>query len=87
MLTLEERVDALEKRNRRVQAHKAWETSITRRLILILLTYSFMGFFLRTINVPNPWVNALTPTIGYFISTQSLPLFKNLWLKKIYMNK
>lgn len=34
MLTIEERIEQIEKRNERVELDKAWETSWTRRALL-----------------------------------------------------
>ncbi|MFH1641886.1 MAG: hypothetical protein ABIC04_03220 [Nanoarchaeota archaeon] len=68
-------------RNKRVEKDKAWETSFTRRFIIAVLTYMLIVVFLIIINVPNPWLNALVPTIAFIISTLSLSLFKKIWLK------
>lgn len=71
-------------RNRRVELDKAWEISKTRRLIISLLTYFVIVIFLIAIGVKNPWLNALVPAIGFFLSTLTLPFFKRLWARYIY---
>ncbi len=75
------RVDALEERNRRVEGDKAWETSLTRRLLLTAFTYAIMGAYLHAIGVERPWLNALVPAAALLLSTLTLPLFKRLWMK------
>lgn len=76
---LEGRVLALERRNQRVELDKAWETSWTRRLILIGFTYLSVGFYLNAIKIVNPWLNAIVPSLGFWLSTLTLPFFKRWW--------
>lgn len=75
------RVQEIEKRNYRVELDKAWETSWMRRGLLILFTYLSVGFYLQAIVVPNPWLNAIVPSLGFLLSTLTLPFFKRLWAK------
>lgn len=79
---LEKRIKQLETRNRRVEADKAWETSWTRRLLIALFTYLALGLYLRAINIPSPWLNAIVPTVGFLLSTLTLPWFKRAWLRR-----
>ncbi len=78
---LEEEVQKLKERNSRVEADKAWETSYTRRTLLVVFTYLSIGFYLQAISVPQPWLNAIVPAVAFMLSTLTLPLFKRLWLK------
>jgi len=71
------------KGDKRVEADKAWEISYTRRLLLILFTYISIGLYLNAIKIKNPWLNAIVPSVGFLLSTLTLPFFKNLWLKKL----
>jgi hypothetical protein len=79
---LKKRIDALEARNRRVEADKKWETSYTRRVLLFLFTYIAIGLYMWVIDVPRPWLNAIVPSVGFLLSTLTLPFFKDLWLRK-----
>ena len=79
---LEKRIEEIEARNKKVEADKAWKTSFTRRILLITFTYLSIGFYLNAINIKDPWLNAIVPSIGFLLSTLTLPFFKNLWLKK-----
>jgi hypothetical protein len=81
---MKKEIEQLKERNKRVESDKAWETSITRRVIIALMTYIIIVIFLWTINVRNPWLNALVPTIGFILSTLTLPFFKKFWLNHIY---
>jgi len=85
MKDLEARLKKIENRNKKVETDKAWETSWTRRFLLILFTYLSIGFYLNAIAVPNAWLNAIVPAVGFLLSTLTLPYFKNLWSK--YINK
>lgn len=82
MSTLEERVKNIEERNRRVEIDKAWEISYTRRLLLIVFTYLAIGFYLQAINVTNPWMNAIVPSVAFMLSTLTLPFFKRIWVNR-----
>jgi len=88
MNTLEEltsRVQLIEERNKKVEIDKAWETSIARRFLLIIFTYLAIGLYLRAIDISRPWLNAIVPSVGFLLSTLTLPFFKQLWIK--YWNK
>jgi len=80
---LEKRIEKIEARNIKVERDKAWETSLTRRGLLILFTYLSIGIYLNVINVSNPWLNAIVPSIGFWLSTLTLPYIKNLWEKYV----
>jgi hypothetical protein len=81
MDSLDQRVQHIEERNIKVEIDKAWETSWTRRILLALFTYLTIGLFLMSIKVQKPWMNAIVPTIGFIISTLTMPFFKKMWLK------
>lgn len=74
-------IESIKERNQRVEADKAWEISITRRAIIAVMTYIVIVIFLIVIHAPSPWLSALIPTIGFILSTLTLPFFKKIWLK------
>ena len=37
---------------------------------------------MNAIGVNNPWLNAIIPSLGFLLSTLSLPFFKNIWIDK-----
>lgn len=82
MTKLEQRITAIEARNRRVEAEKAWETSWFRVLTITAGTYLAATILLSMIEVPDPYLGALVPTLGYFLSTLSLPALKRWWIKQ-----
>lgn len=79
---LEEDISYIKKRNKRVEADKAWETSATRMLSILVLTYVFASAALYFIGAKNVFLNSIIPTLGYFLSTQSLPFIKKWWVSK-----
>lgn len=87
MLSLEERVQAIEERNRRVDLNKRWETSIERKLSILVLTYLTMILVMWRLDVARPWLNAIVPTLGFFLSTLTLPLLKKVWCKRVSREK
>lgn len=79
---INKRIELLEARNKRVEADKSWETSWTRRVLLMLLTYLVVVSYLYFVLHIDPWVNALVPVMGFFVSTFTLSLAKNYWLSR-----
>ena len=79
---LEKRIKVIEERNARVESNKAWETSLTRRLLIMVFTYLAIGVYLHAIQVPDPWLNAIVPTVAFLLSTLTLPFFKKMWLDR-----
>ncbi len=77
----------IQNRNKRVESDKAWETSLTRRSIITLVTYLVVGFYLNLLKVDYAWLHALVPPAAYVLSTLSLGFVKKIWLKKIYAKK
>jgi peptidoglycan/LPS O-acetylase OafA/YrhL len=77
-------IKKIKERNQRVEADKAWEVSSARKIVIAILTYIVVVIFFIAANLPNPFVNAIVPTAGFILSTLSLPLFKQIWLKKFY---
>lgn len=65
-----------------MEADKAWETSIFRVISITAGTYIIAGLVLYAIGNEYPLRNALIPTLGYFLSTQSLPFLKKRWIDK-----
>ena len=76
-------VELIKKRNLRVEADKAWETSMFRILSICVITYVTATAVMYFIGVKNVWLNALVPTLGYYLSTQSLPAIKSWWIKRL----
>ncbi|HEU5005246.1 MAG TPA: hypothetical protein VFT49_04150 [Candidatus Saccharimonadales bacterium] len=76
------RLDRLEARNKRVEADKAWETSWLRRLIIMLLTYLTVVCYLSIVVHIDPWVNAVVPVAGFFVSTLTVSAVKKRWVSR-----
>lgn len=81
---LESRIKDLEERNQIKDTSKAWEISLTRRILIALFTYLAVSLYFNALGVSDPWLNAIVPTIGFLLSTLTLPWFKSLWIKYIY---
>ena len=79
-------IEQIKTRNGKVEADKAWETSRCRIFLITLITYIIAALVLYFIGVENFLLNALIPTIGFFLSMQSLPIVKKRWVKR-YLKK
>jgi len=86
-MNLEKEILEIQKRNKKVESDKAWETSLTRRLLLSIFTYLAIAFYLKAIDLPKPWLNAIVPALAFMLSTLTLPFFKKIWAKYIFKKK
>lgn len=80
---MEERIEKIESRNKRVEEDKAWETSTTRRCFIAVLTYIVVVLYTYTISkINNIFLSSLVPVIGFLLSTVSLNGVRKIWSKK-----
>lgn len=79
---LQKEIILIKARNKRVEKDKAWETSLFRKILIFILTYIVVVFFFFFAKLPNPFVNAIVPSVAFLLSTISFPLVKNWWIKK-----
>jgi len=79
---LEKRIKAIEERNRRVENDKAWETSNFRKISVAVTTYIIITIVMYFLGFENIFIGALIPTFGFLLSTLSINLLKNIYLKK-----
>lgn len=80
--SLQSEINEIKARNARVEKDKAWETSIARRIMILTLTYGCVSLFFHVSNLGNPFINAIVPSLGFFLSTLALPIIKKWWLMK-----
>jgi len=76
-------INLLKERNKRVEADKAWETSKFRKIFVLLITYIVTSVVFYSIGVKDSLLNALIPTVAFYLSTQSLPFIKRWWIKNV----
>ncbi len=81
--SLESRVASIERRNQRVEYDKAWETSKMRRGLIVGLTYLVVVAYLVIRHTPDPFLNALVPALGFFLSTLALRTVKARWITRL----
>lgn len=79
--TLKQEIELIKARNRRVETDKAWETSWVRKIFIAGSTYILISIFLFSIGNEKPLLNAVIPAVAYLVSTVSLGIIKNLWIK------
>ena len=81
-MNIEQEILEIKKRNDRVEVDKAWETCKTRAALILIVTYILATVTLCLIGNDKPYINALIPTLGFFLSIQSFPIMKRCWIKK-----
>lgn len=83
-MNIEEKIKNIQNRNRRVELDKKWETSLTRRLFIKILTYIIIVIYSYLIrNNNNIFLSSIVPVIGYLLSTLSLKLIRKIWKHRI----
>ncbi len=82
IVKIEQELQAITERNRKVEADKAWETSFSRKLVLAVITYIVALSLLYLIGVDRIFLSALVPAIGFILSVQTLPAVKRWWMSK-----
>ena len=81
---IEKEIENIKSRNKRVELDKKWETSLTRKICICILTYIVViaySYIVR--NYSNILLSSLVPVIGFTLSTLSLKYIRKIWEKKI----
>ncbi len=82
MENLEKEIENIKNRNKRVELDKAWETSFTRKICIMILTYIVVVIYSYIIKkLDNIFLSSLVPVIGFFLSTLSLNIIRKIWEK------
>ena len=80
---LEEKVIEITDRNKRVELDKKWETSLTRKICIAVLTYIVVIIYTSITNkIGNVFLSSLVPVMGFLLSTLSLKWVRKVWEKK-----
>ena len=83
-MDLEAEINIIKERNKRVEIDKAWETSMTRKICIMILTYIVVIIYSYLVrNYNNIFLSSLVPVIGFTLSTLSLKLIRKVWEKKL----
>ena len=82
-MDLEKEIEQIKLRNKKVEIDKAWETSKTRKICIMILTYIVVIIYSYIIkNTDNIFFSSLVPVIGFALSTLSLKCIRYFWEKK-----
>jgi hypothetical protein len=49
-----------------------------------VLTYLTILAFFKVMEIPNPYISAIVPTLWFLLSTLSLDFIKKIWIEKVY---
>lgn len=84
-MNIEQELENIKKRNKRVELDKSWETSWTRKICIMILTYVIVVIYSYLIKQNNNiLLSSLVPVIGFALSTLSLKYIRKVWERKIY---
>ena len=83
MEELKKEIEEIKERNKRVELDKKWETSLTRKICIALLTYIVVICYTSLIDkINNVFLSSLVPVIGFTLSTLSLSVIRKVWEKR-----
>ena len=83
-MDFEKEINQIKERNKKVELDKAWETSWTRKVVIMVLTYVVVVSYSYIIkNTNNIFLSSLVPVIGFTLSTLSLKLIRKIWEKHV----
>lgn len=81
-MDFEKEITEIKERNKRVEKDKAWETSWTRKICIMVLTYIVVIIYSYVIReFDNILLSSMVPVIGFTLSTLSLKLIRKIWEK------
>lgn len=82
-MNYDDEIKKIKERNKKVEMDKAWETSWTRRIFIMILTYIVVVIYSYVIKENSSiFLSSLVPVIGFALSTLSLKVVRNIWEKK-----
>ena len=83
-MNIEREIKDLKKRNARVELDKKWETSWTRRGIILLLTFIVVLIYNALIrSAASVWLMSMVPVIGFLLSTLSIDFIRKIWERRV----
>ena len=80
---IQKEIEKIKERNSRVELDKKWETSLTRKITIMLITYIIVltySFVIKSVN--NIFLSSLIPVFGYILSTLPLKIIRKIWENK-----
>jgi len=82
---LQAEIEKLKNRNKKVEWDKAWETSVFRKILILIITYILACLVMYSLgDHMRFYLNALIPTLWFFLSTLSFTFLKKYWIEKWY---
>ena len=81
---IENEIQKIKLRNKKVELDKAWETSWVRKICICILTYIVVIIYSYIVrNYDNIFLSSLVPVIGFTLSTVSLKYIRKIWERHI----
>jgi hypothetical protein len=77
---MKKQIRDLRYRNYTKDKGKKFEGSYTRVGFIMIITYITLSWYMYLIGVGAPFLNAIVPTVGFNLSTWSLPSVKKAWM-------
>lgn len=78
---LANKISSMDHRNRIRDYSKEFEGSLMRIIMIMVLTYAILSVYMLLAGLDRPWISAIVPTVGFQLSTVSLPSIKNCYVE------
>lgn len=75
------KISTMNHRNRIRDFSKEFEGSLFRIIVIMILTYAVLSTYMLLADLDRPWISAIVPTVGFQLSTVSLPSIKNCYVE------
>ena len=72
-MDIQKEILEIKERNKRVEADKSWETSLMRKISIMVFTYFVIVLFFYFAELKKPWINSIVPALAFFLSTLTFP--------------
>lgn len=83
-MDLKQEIEKIKERNKRVELDKKWKTSLTRRILIVILTYIVVVIYSFSIDkINNIFLSSLVPVFGFVLSTMSLMVLEKFGKKEL----
>ena len=58
--------------------------SLLAGIAMVRSTYGCLGLYMNLVDIDRPWINAIVPTVGFWLSTLSLDKLRPIYLRAMF---
>jgi hypothetical protein len=81
-MNTEQEIKRIITRDKQRDAEEAWESSITRKVSIAIVTYIVLVPIMFALDITKPFASAVIPAVAYLLSVLGLEFIKKIWIKR-----